>query len=122
MSEEKARYDVEDARGSEQKEKADELVEGILSLVKAKFVTKNSNYADYEGVEPDMLYNFRQLAKRQFGSATPENMIKVVNVLVDKHQVTLAKNGINDSEFKERVIDVLVYHVIALMIYMEGEA
>jgi hypothetical protein len=47
-------------------------------------------------------------------------MIKALNVLVDKHLITIAKNGINDSEFRERVMDVIVYHVIALLIYEEA--
>lgn len=105
---------------SDEQAKASDQVAAILAEVEKKFHNKNINYANYGHEYEDRLYNFREMAKRQFGSASPDNMIKALNVLVDKHLITIAKNGINDSEFRERVMDVIVYHVIALLIYEEA--
>lgn len=96
-----------------------DIVRDILTEVNSKFKHKNSNYANYGHENEDMLYNFRETARRQCGSESHENMIRVLNVLVDKHLLTLAKNGLRDSEFRERVMDVIVYHVIAIMIHDE---
>lgn len=85
-------------------------IKQILNDIEDMFETKNDQYGSKQ--EQDEFYNFRQQALRTFGNDDPESMYKILKILVDKHLVTLNKNGLDDSNFEERCIDVIVYHII----------
>ncbi|MDW7668057.1 MAG: hypothetical protein SCJ93_04475 [Bacillota bacterium] len=87
----------------------------ILNDIENMFTTKNDQYGSKQ--EQDEFYNFRQQALRTFGNDDPESMYKILKILVDKHLVTLNKNGLDDSNFEERCIDVIVYHIIAIFMH-----
>ena len=95
-----------------------ELQAAILDEVKRieeVFSHKNTGY----GGDEDGLYNFRESARRHLGDESPESMYKVLAILRDKHEATLAKNGLNDPDFVERMRDSVVYGLIALAIWRE---
>jgi hypothetical protein len=41
-----------------------------------------------------------------------DSMFRTAMVFMDKHMTTLAKNGINDKECGERLMDIIVYSMI----------
>lgn len=90
-------------------------IKQILNDIENMFTTKNDQYGSKQ--KQDEFYNFRQQALRTFGNDDPESMYKILKILVDKHLVTLNKNGLDDSNFEERCIDVIVYHIIAIFMH-----
>lgn len=76
------------------------------------FVKRNKSY----GAEDDLLYNFRQSAIRFFGDDSPENMFKVAEILVDKHNIALANKGAGDPVCDERLSDRIVYSLLEKVI------
>lgn len=79
------------------------------------FAERNKSY----GSDNDLLHNFRQSAIRFFGNDNPENMFKVAEILVDKHNIALAKNGASDPACDERLSDRIVYSLIEKAILRE---
>lgn len=92
-----------------------EVVCELADKIKAMFDFKNVGYGQAE----DGLHNFRSSAARNFGEPTPANMLKVLQVLQDKHLVALANKGLDLKDFEERCIDVAVYSLIAIGIARE---
>jgi hypothetical protein len=86
------------------------IIDEEISHIQSLFAAKNDGY----GGSQDGLYNFRASAKRYFGTEAPEDMYTVLSILRDKHEATLAKNGLNDPHFVERTRDSIVYSLIAL--------
>jgi hypothetical protein len=84
-----------------------------LDEIRGVFDYKNTSY----GKADDAFHNFRSSAIRCFGEDTPENMYKVLLVLVDKHLVAVANKGLEDAEFVERMKDIIVYSLIAIGMY-----
>ena len=81
------------------------------------FVRKNVGY----GATDDLFWNFRQTAERITPAMYSEDpyaaMFLVAEMLVDKHNVALAK-GIAVSECDERLMDRIVYTLLQLkMVY-----
>jgi hypothetical protein len=88
-----------------------------LGRIKSLFNRKNAGYGD----DIDGLYNFRETARRHMNSESPEAMYRVLAILRDKHDATIAKNGLNDPDFVERMRDSVVYGLLALAIHAEKE-
>ena len=84
-------------------------IQEILTEIEVLFKDKNDQYASN-----DPFHNFRQTAIRHFGRASNENMFKSLQILADKHLVTLSKEGVGDDAFEERCKDVVVYYLIAI--------
>lgn len=102
------------------RDQLNQIILDEIEKLKFLFTKKNTGY----GGDEDGLYNFRESAARHFGEQTPENMYKVLAILRDKHDVALAKNGLNDPDFSERMRDSVVYGLLALAIkrYQEGDS
>ena len=81
-------------------------VQKVLDLVGYK----NVNY----GEGGDAFFNFRQVAQRMENDQSPDNMYKVLMTYMDKHMCALAKNKMEDKEFLERHLDIIVYSLIAM--------
>ena len=81
-------------------------VEKILELVGYK----NGNY----GEGGDAYFNFRQVAQRIENDQSPNSMYKILMTYMDKHMCALAKNKMDDKEFLERHLDIIVYSLIAM--------
>lgn len=92
------------------------IVREMANRVGQMFSVKQEGY----GQDEDGLHNFRASAKRIYGEATHENMLKVLQTLQDKHLVALANRGLGDKEFEERCLDVAVYSFIAVGILREA--
>lgn len=94
------------------------LLDEILQKVRDKFIEKNVSY----GAEEDVFHNFRSTARRvipgQFVDEY-EDMYRVLLCYQDKHRVALASLGLEEPEFEERVIDDIVYDVIAIAMKRE---
>lgn len=82
------------------------------------FELKSTAYANDE----DEFFTIRNIAKRQFREvyeeAPYEAMIKVCDVLVDKHNIAVA-NGPDTYEYEERLKDILVYTFFKLRLFKE---
>lgn len=89
------------------------IIDEEINHIQSLFAAKNDGY----GVNHDGLYNFRETARRHMGDDSPYGMYRVLTILRDKHEATLAKNGLNDPHFVERTRDSIVYNLIALAIH-----
>lgn len=98
------------------REELSAIVMDELAKIEKLFAFKSEGY----GGNQDGLYNFRSTAKRFFGEDTPDAMYNVLAILRDKHDCTLAKNGLSDPMFEERMRDSVVYGLIALAIHREA--
>lgn len=89
--------------------------------IKALFSEKNQAY----GAGDDVFYNFRQTAQRELPELYKENphaaMFKVAEILVDKHNVALAK-GIDVHEARSRLQDRVVYSLLQIAMIEEAAA
>lgn len=81
------------------------------------FNIKNKSY----GRGDDIFHNFRETALRLTRCDSPEHMFQVLLVLQDKHRVALANRGLDDPEFEERVMDDIIYSLLAIAMYREGK-
>lgn len=93
------------------------IIAELAEKIKNMFGNKQIGY----GLDSDGLHNFRSSALRIFGEASPENMLRVLQILQDKHLVALTNKGLDDKEFEERCIDVAVYSLIAVGIAREAK-
>lgn len=84
--------------------------------VKNLFSFKNKGY----GAEDEVFYNFKETARRVFGSTSYEDMWKVILVYMDKHMIALTK-GLGEREFKERLRDIIVYSYLAIGVWEEWQ-
>ena len=85
-------------------------IQQSLENLKEKFTSKNGAY----GGDEEGLHNFKASAIRFYGSDSLENQFMVAMVLLDKHMVTLAKNGISDKECIDRLEDLMAYGAIMI--------
>lgn len=91
----------------------------IQKAITDKFKHKNSTY----GATDNQYYNFEVLAQRHFPQEYQENkwyaMARIVGVLVDKHQATLAKDPGCDENV-DRASDCVIYELFRLRFIMLG--
>ena len=85
-------------------------IQKSLENLKEKFTSKNGSY----GGDEEGLHNFKASAIRFYGRDSLENQFMVAMVLLDKHMVTLAKNGISDKECIDRLEDLMAYGAIMI--------
>lgn len=85
-----------------------ERLDKEFQRIREIFTERNKSY----GKDEDLFHNFRQSAIRHFGDDSSENMFKVAEILVDKHNVALANKGANDPVCDERLSDRIVYSLI----------
>ncbi len=85
-------------------------------IIKALFTRKSGSY----GAEDEVFYNFKETARRVFGSTKHEDMWKTIHVYMDKHMVALTK-GIGEPEFCERLRDIIVYSLLGIGLWEEYE-
>jgi hypothetical protein len=82
-----------------------------------KFTEKANGYEQ----DGDAFFNFRQIAILCRQDESYESLYKELFSLASKHIVTLAKNGLDDSEFVDRTEDIIIYMYIALGLYQARE-
>ena len=82
------------------------------------------NLLDFKGVaygdRDDALFNFRATARRVLGNDDHEAMLKTLFVYMDKHLVALVKNGLEEREYFERWLDIILYSFLAMAIKDEA--
>ena len=91
------------------------IVETELNAIKELFDFKSQAY----GKQDDIFYNFRNTAIRIYGDDSHDNMLKAILVYKDKHDVAVANKGFADSEFTERLRDIIVYSLLAIAMYKD---
>jgi hypothetical protein len=94
-----------------------ERLDKEFQRIREIFTERNKSY----GKDEDLFHNFRQSAIRHFGDDSSENMFKVAEILVDKHNVALANKGANDPVCDERPSDRIVYSLIEKAMLLEKE-
>ena len=99
-----------------------QAIDSICDTVKEIFELKNTQYGALE----DALYNLRAMLPLLRIIAKPEYtdfelLFYAAEILAEKHRVTLALNGFNDSNFEERQTDLIVYGMIKQAIYRAGQ-
>lgn len=95
-----------------------EMLDGLFVEIKALFEQKNESY----GVDHDLFYNFREAARRLFGSEYIPCMFKILAAYVDKHWIALCNRGLADPEFESRCKDIIVYCLLAIAMKREKDA
>lgn len=96
-----------------------DFIAKTLTRQLGKFDAKNMSY----GSTIDPFYNFREGARRLFGSDEPswEQMFDYLWALTDKHNIAISLNGLELPDIKDRLEDVIVYAAIGLAMAEEKE-
>lgn len=95
-----------------------DILESQMELIINLFKVKNEMYGDGE----DAHANFQQMANRWYPQHEPYyGMSRVIEALVDKHNVSLMMNGINDREYIDRQRDRILYSLLAIGLKKEQE-
>ena len=89
----------------------------ICADVQAKFLEKNAQYGDENGLQSfvNMLPTAKAIGMGAESEA--ELMFFTAELLADKHRVALLQNGFNDGNFEERMIDLIVYRMLQLSMF-----
>ena len=92
------------------REQMAETVERVFTEVTNLFKRKNGSY----GRDNDAFGNFRQATTRIRNSQEANEVFDTLMIYVEKHLYALHQNKLDDSEFEERVKDIIVYMLLAL--------
>jgi len=92
----------------------EEVVKPVFEQIKGLFEDKNKNY----GTDADIYYNFRQMAQRNYMTDDLEAQYSILEILLDKHNTSLIKNGLSDTEFLQRQCDRILYSLLAIGMYL----
>ena len=85
-------------------------VERVFTEVTNLFKRKNGSY----GRDNDAFGNFRQATTRIRNSQEANEVFDTLMIYVEKHLYALYQNKLDDSEFEERVKDIIVYMLLSL--------
>lgn len=91
------------------------FMETIFNQLRALFTNKNHSY----GQTDDAFFNFRETARRHLGGEDYPALFKALSIMKDKHAVALANKGLDDPEVEQRLLDQIVYDLLALAMYRE---
>ena len=92
------------------REQMAETVERVFTEVTDLFKSKNGSY----GRDNDAFGNFRQATTRIRNSQEANEVFDTLMIYVEKHLYALYQNKLDDSEFEERVKDIIVYMLLSL--------
>ena len=92
------------------REQMAETVERVFTEVTDLFKRKNGSY----GRDNDAFGNFRQATTRVRNSQEVNEVFDTLMIYVEKHLYALYQNKLDDSEFEERVKDIIVYMLLSL--------
>ena len=92
------------------REQMAETVERVFTEVTDLFKLKNGSY----GRDIDAFGNFRQATTRIRNSQEANEVFDTLMIYVEKHLYALYQNKLDDSEFEERVKDIIVYMLLSL--------
>lgn len=93
------------------------LVDEVSGDIKHFFLHKNAQYAQ----EEDILKAFRDGALRKYGVATPSTMLDVLISYTDKHILALLEHGADLPDVRDRLKDIIVYALLAMLIVTDDE-
>lgn len=93
-----------------------DFIEDFAFDLRDKFLNKNKQYAGAD----DIYSQIREQAVRA-GDESVDGMLRVIFTLKDKHDVAFLRHLGEESDFEDRIGDIIIYSLLALYLYKHNE-
>lgn len=87
-----------------------EFTETVYGDIFDLFHIKNKQYASND----DVFEALKEQAIRQYGEVSTDTVLDVILALKDKHDVAILNHGTELEDLRDRLLDIIVYSLLAL--------